>query len=191
MLLSHIKGQKTMIEIEFTEEHIRASEYERYHHEEPFVQRKTEAPVSKSHKDMTHKKICEIVNITGNTLRKWVRDYQEGGIEKLEEISFYKPESILNQHREKIIAFFDEHPPAGIKEAMAEIEEMTGIRRSENRIREFLGSIGMKRRKAGMIPAEADPDEQESFFKKNAAPVLQKRNPDNGLYFLQMHHILC
>ena len=164
MSLSHIKGQKTMIEIEFTEEHIRALEYERYHHEEPFVQRKMEAPVSKSHKDMTHKKICEIVNITGNTLRKWVRDYQEGGIEKLEEISFYKPESILNQHREKIIAFFNEHPPAGIKEAVAEIEEMTGIRRSENRIREFLGSIGMKRRKAGMIPAEADPDEQESFF---------------------------
>jgi len=180
-----------MIKTEFTKEQIRDLEYERYHHEEPFVQRKTEAIVLKSHKDLTHKKICGIVNISGNTLRTWLRDYQQGGIEKLEEINFHKPESALNQHKEKIVACFKEHPPASVKEAMAKIEELTGIRRSGNRIREFLKRIGMKRCKVGMLPAEADTDEQEIFFKKTLNPALQKPYPGNSLYFLQMHRILC
>ena len=47
---------------------------------------------------------------------------------------------------------------------MDKIEELTGIRRSENRVREFLKRIGMRRRKVGMIPAKADPDEQEAFY---------------------------
>lgn len=156
-----------MIKIEFTEKQIQDLEYERYHHEEPFVQRKMEALILKSHNDLTHKKICEIIHISGNTLRSWLRDYQQGGIEKLKEIRFYKPESELNQHKEKIIAHFKEYPPASVKEAMAEIENLTGIHRSENRIREFLKRIGLRRYKTGMIPAKADAEQQENFKKKN------------------------
>ena len=71
----------------------------------------------------------------------------------------------MNQHTATIEAYFREHPPATAKEAMAKIEELTGIKRSENRVREFLKSIGMAPRKVGMIPAKADPDEQEQFIK--------------------------
>ena len=49
---------------------------------------------------------------------------------------------------------------------MAKIEELTGIRRSENRVREYLKSIGLKRYKVGLIPAKADGDQQEEFKKK-------------------------
>ncbi len=172
-----------MIKIEFTEKQIHDLEYERYHHEEPFVQRKMEAIILKSHKDMTHKKICEIVKITGNTLRSWLRDYQLGGIEKLKEINFCKPESGLNQHKEKIIACFQEHPTASVKEAMAKIEELTGIRRSENRIREFLKRIGLRRYKIGMIPAKADAEQQESFKKKELIPRLKDAESGQRVVF--------
>ena len=50
---------------------------------------------------------------------------------------------------------------------MNKIEEVTGIKCSENRVREFLKSIGMKPRKIGSIPAKADPEEQDIFLKKN------------------------
>jgi len=73
----------------------------------------------------------------------------------------------LNQYRSTIEDYFREHPPATVKQAMNKIEELTGIKRSENRVREFLKSIGMKPRKIGSIPAKADPEKQEIFFKKN------------------------
>ena len=63
---------------------------------------------------------------------------------------------------------FEIKPPASIKKAMSDIEKLTGLKRSENRIRVFLNSLGMKRRKTGMIPAKADVAQQEAFKKKNS-----------------------
>lgn len=99
-------------------------------------------------------------------MRSRLRDYQQGGIEKLKEISFCKPEGELSQHKEKITARFKEYPPASVKEAMAEIENLTGIHRSGNRIREFLERIGFRRYKTGMIPAKTDAEQQEDFKKR-------------------------
>jgi transposase len=153
-----------MIEIEFTEEEMQALNYERYHHPHPQVQRKMEALWLKSQK-LSHEEICRLTGISSNTLRRYLREYQRGGIEALKELNVYQPQSELNQHTAAIEAYFREHPPASVKEAMAKIEELTGIKRSENRVREFLKSIGLAPRKAGTIPAKADPDEQETFIK--------------------------
>ncbi len=57
---------------------------------------------------------------------------------------------------------------------MAKIEELTGLRRSENRVREFLNVIGMRCRKIGMIPAKADPEKQEAFKKNELEPRLEE-----------------
>jgi len=64
--------------------------------------------------------------------------YQQGGIEKLKEINYYQPESELKQHIVSLEAHFREHPPATIKQAQHEVEIITGVRRSETQIREFL-----------------------------------------------------
>ena len=72
-----------------------------------------------------------------------------------------KPQSEMMEYKSSIEAYFKEHPPANIKEAMVKIEDLTGIHRSENRVREFVESIGLKRRKIGMIPAKAYPELQE------------------------------
>jgi len=47
----------------------------------------------------------------------------------LKEVNFRKPQSELKQHTTTIEAYFHEHPPASVKEAMAMIEELTGIKR--------------------------------------------------------------
>ena len=65
------------------------------------------------------------------------------------------------------------HPPASVKEATATLEELTGIKRSENRIRAFPKSIGMAPRKVGMIHSKADSDEQEQFIKDELEPRLE------------------
>ena len=167
------QGTTFVIKIEFTDKEKSALHYERFHHPHPRVQQKMEAVWLKS-QELPHNEICRLTCISKPTLCQYLKCYQEGGIEKLKEISFYKPQSEMMKHKSSIEAYFREHPVAGIKEAMAKIEELTGVRRSENRVREFLKSAGMKRRKVGMIPAKADPDKQEEFSEKELKPLLSE-----------------
>jgi transposase len=140
---------------------------------------------------LSHKDICRLTGISPNNLRGYLRAYLKGGIEALKELNFYKPQSELCEHTKTIEAYFREHPPASVKEAMAKIKELTGIQRSENRVREFLKSIGMSPRKVGMIPAKADPDEQESFLKEELEPRLEEaQSGQRVVYFVDAAHFV-
>ena len=155
----------TMICIEFSEEEKRALDYERYHHPHPHVQRKMEALWLKSQK-LPHKDICRCTGISKHTLCTYLEAYKEGGINKLKEINFYKPKSVLSLHAKTIETYFREHPPASINEARDKIHELTGIRRSPTQVRQFLTSLGMRPRKVGMMPAKGDAKKQDAFKKK-------------------------
>ena len=111
--------------------------YERYHHPIPLVQRRMEALWLKSH-GLPHSQIAQLVNITENTLRDYFNLYQEGGVERLKEVAIQGPESALQAHYASLEAYFRAHPPATIKEAQSKIEALTGIKRSESQVREFL-----------------------------------------------------
>ena len=117
-----------MIKIEFTEEEVKALRYERYYHLHPRVQRRMEALLLKS-REMKHEEICQLTGISPNTLVEYLRKYQECGIEGLKEVNFYQPQSELRGHTTTIEDYFRGHPPASVKEAMDEIEELTGIKR--------------------------------------------------------------
>ena len=74
---------------------------------------------------------------------------------------------------------------------MDKIEELTGIRRSENRVREFLKRMGMKRCKVGMIPAKADPDEQENFVQQRLNPNLEEaKKGERAVLFVDAAHFV-
>lgn len=179
-----------MINISFSEFDIKELQYERFNHPHPRVQIRMEALLLKG-KGLQHKEICRLTDMCGNTLRGYLKDYQEGGIEKLKEIRFYKPKSELTQYKSSIETYFKENPPASIKEAMAKIEELTGIKRSENRVRKFLISIGMKHRKIGMVPAKADPEKQDEFVKKELRPRLNEaENGKRVVFFTDAAHFV-
>jgi transposase len=126
-----------MIHIEFTEEQINELRHERYSHPHPRVQRKMEALFLKS-QGLTHGQIGKLVGVCQDTLREYFCQYQRDGIEALKAISFYRPKSNLVAHKGTIEEEFRNNPPATIKEAASRIEEITGIRRSENRVAVFL-----------------------------------------------------
>ena len=123
--------------LEFTPEIQEALNYERYHHPVPLVQRRMEVLWLKSH-DLPHALIAELGGVSENTMREYFRLYEEGGVEKLKEVNFYRPESELVAHITSLEAYFRASPPATIKEAQHEIEALTGIKRSETQVREFL-----------------------------------------------------
>ena len=162
-----------MIVIDFTQKDIEALDYLRYHHPHPKVQRKMEALWLKS-QGLPHQEIARLTGISKNTLRAYLRQYQTGGIEALKHLNYHPPQSELVDHKQTIEDYFLKHPPATIKEAQAKIYQLTGIKRSESRVRAFLQSIGLKPRKVGHIPAKADIEKQEAFKKKNYNSALSK-----------------
>lgn len=181
-----------MINIIFTEKEIDALHIERFLHPHPHVQKKMEALYLKSI-GYSHSNICHNLRITRATLGKYLKDYVEGGIEKLKEINFYKPQSELNGHTTTIKEYFKKHPPATVAEAQNKIEELTGIKRSLTQINAFLKRIGMKCRTTGTIPGKAIDDEkieEQESFKKNLSRLSMKPKQANTLFFLSMLHIL-
>ena len=78
------------------------------------------------------------MSIAENTIREYFQLFIAGGTEKLKEVDFYRPESDLVEHTTSLEAYFRDHPPATVKEAQSEIETLTGIKRSETQVAEFL-----------------------------------------------------
>jgi transposase len=177
-----------VITIEFSEEDKAALNDERYNHPHPFVQRKMEALWLKSQR-LPCKHICQLTNVCSSALTGYLRDDQQGGLEALKELSFYRPASDLDLHRVTLEACFPEHPPSSAQHAMDMIETLTGVKRSLERVRAFMKRAGMKCRKAGMIPAKADIDAHENFKKQNSIPALKRQKQDGGLSFSLMPRI--
>jgi len=174
-----------MLRLEFTQESIEELRYERYHHPHPRVQKKMSVLYLKS-QGMAHKEIKQLEQICENTLLGYFREYQEGGVERLKELRFCIPVSELAQHRATLEAYFREHPPATVKEATAKIEELTGIKRNPERVRQFMKKMGMKLRKVGTIPAKADVEAQERFVKEELEPRIAEAQVGKRNLFLSM-----
>ena len=82
-----------------------------------------------------HKEIAKLLRITEPTLVSYLRYYKEGGISKLKELTFNRPQSELKHHQESLEIYFREHPPQTLAHAAAKIAELTGIVRSREQVR--------------------------------------------------------
>jgi transposase len=162
-----------MISIDFTPESVDALHHERFHHPHPRVQEKMEAVYLKS-QGLLHREICRLSRISENTLRSYLRQFQQGGVERLKRLDFAKPTSDLADHREELEDYFRKNPPRSTGEAASAIERITGIRRGQTQVRKFLNGMGMKCRKPGMIPAKADADAQRKFLDEKLWPRLKQ-----------------
>jgi transposase len=183
-----------MIQLDFFETEIDALYHERFHHPHPHVQKKMEVLYLKSH-GLTHNEICRLVRITRATLCEYLKQYQQGGIEKLKELNFNKPQSELQTHNQTIEMDFKEQPPQSVVEAQDRIEKLTGIRRSPTQIRAFMKKLGMKFLKVGHVPGKScEPDklnEQETFEQDQLQPRLQQaRHDKRAVLFMDAAHFV-
>jgi transposase len=162
-----------MIHIDFTPEQIDALHHQRFHHPHPRVQLKMEAVYLKS-QGLPHKDICRLTRISENTLRSYLRQFQEGGVERLKRTDWAGTESELDEYRETLEDHFRNNPPRSTAQAAAEIERLTGVRRGLTQVRRFLKDLGLSYRKLGMIPAKADADEQARFLDDKLWPRIRQ-----------------
>jgi transposase len=162
-----------MITIDFTPKDIDSLHHERFHHPHPRVPLKMEAVYLKS-QGLPHRDICRLARISENTLRSYLRQYQEGGVERLKQTDWDGPTSELSDHREALEEHFRKNPPRSTAQAAADIERITGLRRGLTQVRKFLKGMGLAFRKLGMIPAKADADAQRKFLDERLGPRLRQ-----------------
>lgn len=180
----------TMIQLEFRFEDKEALAQERFEHPHPQVQRKLEALWLKS-LDLPHGLICQICCISGNTLREYFRDYQQGGIARLKEVRCYRPASALAPARRSVEEALRKQPPRSVKEAAARIVALTGVRRGRTQVRRWLHRLGLRYRKVGMIPAKANPQAQAQFRQEKLEPRLrQAQAGQRRVFFVDAAHFV-
>lgn len=182
-----------MVSVHFTDEDRQALNYERFHYPDPRVQQKMEALWLVS-QGLDRGEVARLAGISVRTVRRYVKRYKRGGIEALKRSDYHKPQSELDQHAQTLKEYFEKKPPSTVKQAQAAIETLTGIRREETQVTEFLKRIGMRRRKVGTVPGKVDDDKKKNSgpsSKKNLTPGSMKPRPVAGSCFLWMPAISC
>jgi len=168
-----------MIHIEFTSGEIDTLFEGFKNHPHPKVRQKMHVLYLKA-KDLPHKEIRNICQITKATLSSYLKAYLQYGIAGLTVLKHKGQASELNSHTDKIKKDFDDHPPSTLAEARQRIFEQTGIKRSIPQIRDFLSRIGLRRLKTGSLPGgrKGNTDqkrlEQKQFLHSTLKPQLQQ-----------------
>ena len=155
----------------FSEAVIEAITRERYQHPDPRVQERMEILWLKSC-DEPHGRIAELANVSRSTVQRVLRIYAAKGLDGVRSFGWKGQPSALTPHRETIEESFCINPPHTVHDAMRRIQELTGVRRKESRVRKFLKEdLGMKCLKVAPIPVppkrtvEEHAREQAAFLK--------------------------
>lgn len=154
-----------MAKLFFSTEVITILEHERYHHQHHIVRRKMESLYLLS-QGLSRQQVVSINRISARTLAAYIADFQQG-LDVVRATNYKGQPSELHHYSKELKDHFTAHAPRSMKQAAAEIEEKTGLKRSTQQVRLFLRSLGFRPLRAGLLPAKADAEKQEDFKKKS------------------------
>ena len=122
---------------------------------------------------MSNESIGRIVCCHRNSISRWIKSYQSGGLSSLFELHYHYPQSLLEEYKDIIEESLNTSPVQNINEAVLRIEEVTGIIRKPTQVRAFLCKHGYRYRKMGQIPGKADAQKQEKWL-ESLQPYIRK-----------------
>lgn len=159
-------------------------------HPHPVIRRRA-LVLQLKYKNVRHHQIADIVGITENTAREYMIAYEKKGVDSIQEMNFYKPESKLKIFDEIIKEHFLKYPPFTINHACAEVEKLVGLTLKPTQMRHYLKILGMKCRKVNSIPAKADIEKQQKFHDDELQPKLQEAIAGKReVYFVDAAHFV-
>jgi transposase len=165
--------------------------YERFAYPDPMIQKRLHAVYLKITLDSTNQMIALICDLHYNTVGHWIKVYFEKGFEALLENNYGTNESEMEHHSESILSSFRERPLYNAAEAAERIDEMTGIRRSEQQVRTFMKKHGLRFIKCGHIPAKADTEVQQKWVDDTLKPVIEAAQQEKlHLFFCDAAHFV-
>ena len=171
-------------------EEIKQIKTERYTYGDINIQKRLNAIYLMSETDLNDSQIAKVVGCHRNILPNWRDQCLYQGLSSIYINHYHKPKSELEEHSQSIIAHLDENPVQSVNQAVAVIEDLTGIKRSPTQIRQFLLRHGYKCRKMGQIPGKANPKEQSTWLKNTLEPYIELAQKGLCHLFFAMLHIL-
>lgn len=179
-----------MIKIDFSPEELQKIDRERYYNPHVKIRRIMHVLWLKS-KNLSHGEICQLASISTTTLTSYLKRFNKFGLENLLDPVYHIPLSELEDYTQEIKDYFENRPVATMKEAAYKIEELTGIKRSSQRVRVFLSKLGLRYRKTGMIPSKADPQKQQEYKNEKLEPLLtEAKEKKRHVYFVDAAHFV-
>jgi transposase len=154
-----------MLDVTILEEDKERARVGRFEHPDVHVQKRLHVLYCKA-LGYAHKDICLVAGVSYTTVETTLKLYQESGFEEVCNVTYYSPHRELDDHRVTIEEHFRQNPPATVEEACRVIKDLTGVERGTTQVRHFLIRLGLRPRKAGVIPGKANPEAQEMFKKK-------------------------
>ena len=165
--------------------------YERYYYPCPIIQKRLHSVYLKAHLNLSNKEICQITGAHPNSLSKWVTMYKEEGFDGLCKTDHHFNKSLLEKDANSIKELFISQPPRSIDEARLKIKELTGIERSNTRVRAFMKRHQFRFLKTGHIPAKLNTTEQKKWVSETLKPVIgAAQNEEVHLLFMDAAHFI-
>jgi transposase len=141
-----------MRQIEFSPDVLSEIDRDRFEHLDPAVQRRMEVLWLKAHNEK-HERIAKLAGLSRPTVQRLLDTYLAGGLPAVRTFHWKIPVSALEPHRLLLEEEFRQRPPHTAAEASERIRQLTGVNRSETRVREFLrDTLGLRWRKVGAVP---------------------------------------
>lgn len=141
--------------------------------------------------DMPHGHIAAALNISDDTVTKYLKAFRKGGVAELIENRQYRPTSSVEPFLENITRSLADSPVATAKEAAHRIEQITGVQLSEDQARRIMKRVGLAYRKTASIPGGADPQMQLVFLQEELIPRLEEaREGTRRVFFVDAAHFV-
>lgn len=173
-----------------TPEQVEELRFMRFHHPCPAVQRRA-AIILMATYYVAYGKIAEILGISRNTVTNTLVMFNSGGFERLAKWREGDADDEVLAFDTLMHDVWAKHPPRTVKEAAAQLEEVTGVRRGLTAVRKYLRRLGFKRRKAGSVPGKADPERQRLFIRDVIEPnMAASQDSSHVVYFMDAAHFV-
>jgi transposase len=183
-------------ELEFSAEVVRELDRERFEHPHPEVRRRMMVVWTWS-QDFSQRNCARVGGVSERTVRRYLKGFQEGGLERLRELRWKGPGRRLQPHAATLEAELKQHPPRTVAEARARIETLTGVRIQPTQVRAFLHALGLRWRKVAAIPVppkqtvEEHVALQRKFLDDKLEPLLaQARAGHAQVFFVDAAHFV-
>jgi transposase len=180
------------LQLSLSEAEIEKLSYERYAYPEVMVQKRIFSVWLKAISTYSNEEIGVITSLHENTVARWIAVYKQHGYEALLINNYGTNESKLEEHSESLLASFQEEPPRTAGEAAERIEEMTGMERSLEQVRNFMKRHGLKFIKCGHVPSKGDSDKQKEWMAEKLEPAIEgaKKGKVHVLFLDAAHFVL-
>ena len=179
------------LQFNLSEAEIEKLNYQRYAYPDSMVQKRIFAVYLKATLGWSNSSIGQAVGLHYNIVGNWVKAYKTKGFEALLTNNYGAAKSELKNHTASILESFQLQPPMTASEAAERIREMTGISRSEQRVRVFMKRHKLKFIKCGHIPSKADNAKQHDWVETELKPVIEAAQKEQvHLFFCDAAHFV-